>query len=170
MYVKQLCSRDLVSARTNATLADVAALMCRHRVGTVVVTRQSAGRPEAIGIITDRDIVRAQLERTADLSRLNVEDVMSRDLLVLDENVSIEEAIQRLRARSVRRAPVVTRDGMLVGLVSVDDLVAELARRFGALARLLERQTAREADRAVVYAPLEPAATSSGTAQPRQHP
>jgi CBS domain-containing protein len=59
---------------------------------------------------------------------------------VLGEEDAVDDAIQRMRARAVRRAPVVTSHGALAGLVSTDDLVTEVARELGSLANVLERQ------------------------------
>jgi CBS domain-containing protein len=56
----------------------------------------------------------------------------------------MEEAVATLRARAVRRAPVVNARQELVGLVSTDDLIAEVARQVGALATLLQRQPEQE--------------------------
>jgi CBS domain-containing protein len=144
MNVGQISSRNLVSAPVSAPLSEIARLMYERHVGAVVVTKAPADQPVAAGIITDRDVVLAQLNRTADLSRLRAEDVMTRDPLVLNEEDSIEHAIQRMRARGVRRAPVVTAHGALAGLVSTDDLIAQVARELVSLGRLLEQQPKRE--------------------------
>lgn len=145
MKIGELCSRPVVSIPASATLAEVAVLMREHHVGAVVVTKATLDRPIAVGIITDRDIVRAQLDHTADLSRLSAEDTMSRDPLVLSVELSLGEAIQRLRSRSVRRAPVITATGALAGLVSTDDLLGQIARELAGLARLVTEQPSREA-------------------------
>ncbi len=144
MKVGELCSRDAVCAAASAPLLEVARLMCDEHVGAVVITKAPLDEPVAVGIITDRDIVRAQLDRTAELSRLRAEDVMTHDPLVVNEEDSVEAAIQRMRARGVRRAPVVTSHGVLIGLVSTDDLIAQLSGELANLARLLEQQPKRE--------------------------
>ena len=145
MKIGELYSRPVVSIPSSATLAEVAVLMREHHVGAVVVTKVTSDRPIPVGMITDRDIVQAQLDHTADLSRLRTEDVMSRDPLVLNVDLSLDEAIQRLRARGVRRAPVITPTGALVGLVSTDDLLGQIARELAGLARLVKEQPGREA-------------------------
>ena len=143
MKIGTVCSRNPVTASVSASLADVARLMYENNVGTVIVTSNPADRPVASGIVTDRDIVRAQLTHAADLSRLNAAEVMTRDPLVVCEDDSTEDALRRMRERGVRRAPVISASGALTGIVSTDDLIAHLAQEFGALARLLERQAGR---------------------------
>ena len=114
--------------------------MREAHVGAVVVTEGDIGRARVAGIITDRDIVRAQLGRTADLSSLSAGETMTRDPLVLLEEESIDGAIAHLRARRVRRAPVVRPDGTPVGMVSVDDLLRHLAGKLSGLAGIVARQ------------------------------
>jgi CBS domain-containing protein len=89
-------------------------------------------------------MVRALLKHPQGLTAVRAEDVMTHDPLVLSEEDSVDEAIKRMRARGVRRAPVVTSHGMLVGLVSTDDLFAQVARELVDLATLLEQQPRRE--------------------------
>ncbi len=60
---------------------------------------------------------------------------MTGDPLVLNEEMSVEEALHRLRNRHVRRAPVISSTGRLIGVLSLDDLLAHLAGNLRALAR-----------------------------------
>ena len=140
MNVGTICSRELASVEASTPLAEVARLMFANHVGAVVVTKSPIDRRVAVGMITDRDITRAQLAGTADLSRIPALSVMTHDPLVLEESMSVEEAIGCMRARSVRRAPVVSANGALIGLVSTDDLIAHVARELAGLSRLLDLQ------------------------------
>jgi CBS domain-containing protein len=146
MSVGTLCSRHPVCVSAGAPISEVARLMRDQHVGAVIVTESGGERPRAIGMITDRDIVRAQLERTADLSRLSAGEVMTRKPLVIGEEESVDGAIANLRARGVRRAPVVGLDGTLVGLISADDLLTHLARKLTGLAEIVGRQPRAERD------------------------
>jgi len=143
MNVGSICSRRAVCVSTGATLAEVAVLMNEEHVGAVIVTAGGAD-PHVVGIITDRDIVRAQLDQVADLSRLSAGETMTGKPLVFEESESIEGAIAHLRARGVRRAPVVTADGKPIGLVSTDDLLAHLAGTLSGMAGIVARQLRKE--------------------------
>jgi CBS domain-containing protein len=144
MNVGQMCSRGVVHVSESATLQEVATLMRDRHVGAVVVVTSPLDAPVAVGIITDRDIVRAQLEHVADLARLRAGDAMTKDPLTLRVNQQLDDAIDSMRARGVRRAPVVTAEGALFGFLSSDDLVWETVRQLGTLARLLRGQPAAE--------------------------
>ncbi|HTX04601.1 MAG TPA: CBS domain-containing protein [Steroidobacteraceae bacterium] len=146
MLVGTLCSRRPLTVSTGAPMSDVARLMRDERIGAVIVTDRARGGPRVIGMITDRDIVRAQLERAADLSRLSAGDVMTRDPLVIGEEESVGGAIAHLRARGVRRAPVIALDGTLLGLISADDLLANVARKVIGLAEIVGGQRRIERD------------------------
>lgn len=137
MLVGSLCSLRPVCVSTGAPISDVARLMRDQHVGAVIVTEGGPERLHAVGIITDRDIVRAQLERTADLSRLSAGEVMTRQPLVIGEEESVDGAIAHLRARGVRRAPVVALDGTLIGLISADDLLGQVAHKLMGLAEIV---------------------------------
>jgi CBS domain-containing protein len=141
MNVGEECSRPAATVPLSATLAEAAALMRERNVGAVIVTQSPSVRPIAVGVVTDRDIVRAQLDHTADLSSLGVEQTMSRDPLEINAQSDIDDAIFRMRARGVRRAPVVSGDGTLVGVVSIDDLIARVAQDLLGLSTALARQS-----------------------------
>lgn len=146
MLVGSLCSRRPVTVNQGAPISDVACLMRDQHVGAVIVTDTGPDRSRAVGMITDRDIVRAQLERTADLSRLSAAEVMTRNPLVIGEEESVDGAIAHLRARGVRRAPVVALDGTVVGLISADDLLTQVARKLMGLAEIVGWQRRAERD------------------------
>jgi CBS domain-containing protein len=144
MKIAKVCTKGAITVSPSAALSEAAQTMCASNVGTVVVTASHADRLVVVGIITDRDIVRAQLHRTSDLSRLAVSEVMTPDPLVLSEQESIETAINQMLARGVRRAPVIDASGMLVGLVSTDDLLAQVSDELVNLVQPIVQQAIRK--------------------------
>ena len=144
MKVTDLCRREVVTISAAAPVVEAARLMCSQRVGAVIVTTSPADRAIAVGVLTDRDIVCAQLAGARDLGQLRVADVMAADPLVLNAEDPIDEAIRRMRARGVRRAPVAGPGGVLTGVISFDDLLAHISGKLAALARLTGRQARRE--------------------------
>ena len=96
--------------------------MCNEHVGSLVVVAREDPLRNPIGILTDRDIVRGQLRRAADLT----------------------EAIEALHAHTVRRAPVLDGFGALAGMVTLDDLLPAVTQELGALAGLMGSQAGHE--------------------------
>lgn len=140
MNIGEIASKQAVTAPLSASLQEVCEMMLQCGVGAVVVTESVDGHARVAGIITDRDIVRARLGRSSALSALLVADVMTRTPLVLDAEDSVANAIRHLQARGVRRAPVIDRDGRLLGLVSTDDLLGEVAAELSGLAQIVAKQ------------------------------
>lgn len=129
-------------------LAEAARTMRDTSVGALVVVDAGETHQRPIGMLTDRDIVRGQLLKAADLHCLIVRDVMSSCPLVLSVELELFEAIEALNRRGVRRAPVVNDAGALVGVISLDDLVPAVANEFLSLANLLDlRPSLRSARR-----------------------
>jgi CBS domain-containing protein len=140
MIIGTVCTRDVCTCDRLEPLAKAARVMTERHVGTLVVVDSKGGKLRPVGIVTDRDIVRGQLDRAQDLYCLNVEDVMTSNPLTLTQATGIEEAVARLNERGVRRAPVVDEQGNLVGILSTDDLLPALAAELGALAQLIRTQ------------------------------
>lgn len=135
MKLSRICNRPPITAPASSPLSEIAELMVRHQVGAIILTETPSVRPVATGIVTDRDIVRAQMGRAADLSTIRVADVMTPDPLEICETQDLHEVIRRMHDRGVRRAVVVATDGSLKGVVSTDDLLAELTLELVGLAK-----------------------------------
>lgn len=101
-----------------ASVMDAATLMRAGDVGDVVVLEE--GR--LCGILTDRDIVVRVLATGDDPSSVRVGDVCSRELVTVSEGDGIGNAVRLVRAKAVRRLPVLDDDGRLVGILSLGDL------------------------------------------------
>lgn len=143
MNIGAICSREVYVAGPTEPLAQAAREMCRRNVGTVVVVERQGELVRPIGIVTDRDIVRALVERGARIDELEIGTVMTWSPLALHEDSEIAEAIEFLSDGALRRAPVISDAGDLVGIVSIDDLLPIVSEELGALTKLIERQTRR---------------------------
>jgi CBS domain-containing protein len=140
MNIGEICSRRPVTASARAPLSDVARLMYENHVGSVVLTLAPADRPTAVGILTDRDIICAQVRHGADLSRLPASQEMTPDPLSFREITRVEDALACMRAKGVRRAIVLDDTGALTGVVSIDDILLNLSEQVAAIGRTLETQ------------------------------
>lgn len=112
---------DTVSIEPTADLAAAAKLLVKHRIGAVVICG-AGGRLS--GILSERDIMRALAEHGADALGLPVSQVMTRNVMTCSEDDSVASLMERMTAGRFRHLPVL-RDGKLVGLVSIGDVVKQ---------------------------------------------
>ncbi|WP_455377399.1 CBS domain-containing protein [Petrachloros mirabilis] len=102
--------------------AQTAARIMRDRgIGSLFVTNGK----EVIGIITDTDMVRRVVAAGADAPKTTVEQIMSAPIMTIEESKTLLDA-NDLMAQTHLRHLGVTRDGKLVGMISVRDLVVFL--------------------------------------------
>jgi CBS domain-containing protein len=144
MPIGELAIREVVVATRETSVLDAAKLMRQYHVGDVVVTDQTGGRCVPVGIVTDRDIVIEVLAQELDAASLSVGDLLTGALTTVDEEEGISQTIELMRARGVRRLPVVDSEGELAGIVSVDDLVELLAKELNDVSKLISREQKRE--------------------------
>jgi len=112
---------DVISIEPTADLAGAANLLARHGIGAVLILG-AGGRLS--GILSERDIVRAVSEKGADALRLPVAQVMTRNVATCSEEDTVAELMERMTEGKFRHLPVL-RDGELVGLVSIGDVVKQ---------------------------------------------
>ena len=144
MNVGEVCSREVYIFKADEPLANAVAEMMKRHIGAIVVVEPEPDRVRPVGIVTDRDVIRGKVSLKKDLPSLTLRDVMTSPALTVCETSGIAEAIERMRGRGVRRAPVVNDSGDLVGIVSLDDLLPIVSEELGALARLVGNQARRE--------------------------
>ena len=111
---------EVVSVRPHEEVAAVAKSLARHRIGAALV-RDAAG--DVLGIVSERDIVRAVALHGADAVAMPVLELMTRALHTVTPRTRITEALALMTDRRVRHLPVIDDDGTLAGLVSIGDLV-----------------------------------------------
>ena len=120
MRIADVMTPDPQTVRTGDTLQSAAQLMDELNVGVLPVVDGG----ELIGILTDRDIVIRSTSAGQDPNTAKVSDAMTTDAQTLQEDASVEEAVEIMEERQLRRVPVVNGAGRLVGIVSLGDLAA----------------------------------------------
>lgn len=146
MPIGEICNREVVFARRDETVREAARLMREHHVGDLVVVDERDGRRVPTGILTDRDIAVGIVAKHLDPDALAIGDVMGPELLTVKETDGVAETIELMRAKGVRRIPVVDAAGALVGIVTADDMLDLLAEELSAIARIVSREQRREAE------------------------
>ena len=144
MNAGELCNRDVVTTGRDTSVLEAAKLMRDHHVGSLVIIETSEGRTEPVGILTDRDIVIEVIAENVNVADVCVCDVMSYALLKVNENETVFDTAQRMRARGVRRVPVVNSNCELVGILALDDILGLLSEELSLLSRLTTREAEQE--------------------------
>lgn len=145
MAIGEICSREVVICSRPTSVQAAAELMRRHHVGAlVVVDEQSDGRRIPVGIVTDRDIAVGVVAKGLSPDGIDVGEVMLPELVVGRESDGVSETLARMRAHGVRRLPIVDAQGILIGIVTADDLLDLLAEEMTALAHLISQEQRHE--------------------------
>jgi len=139
-----LCTRIVTIADRSMSVVQAAQLMRDHHVGCLVVVDETDNGRLVVGLLTDRDIVTAAVAQEMDPARLQVEDVMTRDVVSALEADSVADLLGTMRRKGLRRLPVTSPSGVLVGLVTLDDLLQVLSEQLHAMALSIEAGQLRE--------------------------
>ncbi len=112
-----------VTVSPSATVADVMFQMRNENIGAVIVVDD--GQP--VGIITEKDVLRRAILEGKDVYTTRAQEVMSTSLLTIEADRPIKEALELMRAKTIRRLAV-TKHGALVGLVTERRLLEAIVR------------------------------------------
>ncbi len=128
-------SREVVSVEPNATLAAAVALLAEQRIGAVIVLGVDR---RIVGILSERDIVRALAEHGAGVLDEPVSRLMTRKVSTCTEADTVSSIMERMTDGKFRHLPVVEQ-GRLAGIISIGDVVKHRLRE-------MERDTAAMRD------------------------
>lgn len=145
MSIGEYCNREVIIARRDESVLEAARLMRTHHVGAVVVVEEMNDKRYPVGVITDRDLVIEVMVNKLDPETVLIGEVVRENVVSVGESTSVFDAVQHMRARGVRRAPVTGRSGELVGIIAVDDLIALLAEEMSELYKLIRVEQEHEA-------------------------
>ena len=118
--VRDVMTENLVTLPGSAPLADAARRMREADIGDVIVMADG----DMCGVVTDRDIVVRGIAEGKDPQSATLDEICSHDVVTIGPDDSIDQAVQLMRQRAIRRLPVVE-GGRPVGMVSIGDLAIE---------------------------------------------
>ena len=122
--LREVMSPNVATVESDASVADAAKVMVKGGFGSVIIVHGKM----LVGILTERDVLRAAAEET-DLSAALIEDWMTPDPEPAEPELETEEAAGMMLSRGFRHLPV-TQDGDLVGIVRLRDVLsARIGRR-----------------------------------------
>jgi CBS domain-containing protein len=118
LLVKHMMLTNVITASPNMTVKETIKTLYEKHVGCVVTIDEDR---ECIGIFTERDAVRLVAKDV--LLNQPLDNVMTKNVVTIQEDSSINEVRRIICAHRIRHLPVVNQKGKLVGLLSVRDLL-----------------------------------------------
>lgn len=127
MLVKNWMNKDVITVDANESMLEAINLLKKHGIRTLPVMRDN----ELVGVVTDRDLKRASASDATTLevhellyllSKIKVNEVMSRTLITVPFDYTLEEAAETLLKNKISGVPVVDHDGRVAGIITQTDL------------------------------------------------
>lgn len=115
-----------VDINDNPSALDVARLMAKHRIGSIVVIEGNNKSP--VGMVTERDIIKKVTAQNKSADQVAVRHIMSSPLVTVKSIDSVDTAAETIAENRVKRLVVLEQDGSMVGILSVTDIAKKLAR------------------------------------------
>jgi CBS domain-containing protein len=115
--VLDIMTNKPVTAHKDMTLKDAATLMSKEDVNSVLIVENN----QPVGIVTDEDIVRKCVATGLDAKKLKIKDIASMNLITINPNEDVYEALALMREHNIRQLPVVDKE--LVGFLTVKGIL-----------------------------------------------
>jgi CBS domain-containing protein len=119
--VRDIMTKNVVTIEVNRTALEAAKIMAEKGISSLIVLNDQ----DPVGIVTERDFVKKICIKELNVSRVKVNEVMSKLLTFADPEIPIEVAVQRMVNHKIRRLPIME-DGKVVGIITVTDLAKYL--------------------------------------------
>lgn len=117
--ILQLKGTDIYSVKPDAKIAEAVTILNEKNIGAVLVREQNGN---VVGILSERDIVRRLGSRGAEALSMGVSECMTSNIYTCSVDASVDELMGMMTEKRIRHLPV-TRDGNIVGVVSIGDVV-----------------------------------------------
>lgn len=131
MLLKDVMNTRVITIRPDVSLRKASKTMCENRIGSLIVTENE----KIVGIITQTDILKAVAEER-DLDATLVEDVMNRKVYTIDYEKTVEDAVNLMMEKKIKRLPV-TKEGKLIGIITASDIITVEPKLITGIANLL---------------------------------
>lgn len=145
LKVEDVMVKEVITLDENSTVKEAADIMNKFEIGCLIAVRKG----KAMGIITERDLLKRVVAEAKDATQTKVKDVMSSPLVVVEPGMDLEEAVKLMFQMKIKKLPVV--DGKrLVGLVTLTDIARFQPQMIKILKQLAIRQAASKSMKKVI--------------------
>lgn len=145
LKVEDVMVKEVITLDENSTVKEAADIMNKFEIGCLIAVRKG----KAIGIITERDLLKRVVAEAKDATKTKVKDIMSSPLVVVEPNTDLEEAVKLMFQMKIKKLPVV--DGKrLVGLITLTDIARFQPQMIKILKQLAKRQATPKSMKKVI--------------------
>lgn len=137
MKIGEICTRQVVTMTKDANAYELSYLMAKEHVGSVIIVEQAAAGYQPIGIVTDRDVVLQVTAKKLDPESTTAQDLMTGELVTGYLAWGITETMRHMHRHGIRRLPIVDHNQLLVGIVTIDDLIDVVMSELGELSETI---------------------------------
>jgi CBS domain-containing protein len=117
--LKSKADDAVVTVPSGTTIRDAADILAKRRIGTVVISDDGQ---TALGILSERDVVRELAQRGASVLTEPVDDYMTTKLITCSREANADQVLATMTEKRFRHMPVVE-DGRMVGIITLGDVV-----------------------------------------------
>jgi len=119
LKVEDVMVKEVITINENASVKEAAGIMNQFEIGSIIVMRSG----KAVGIVTERDLLKRVIAEGMDAKKTKVKDIMSSPLIVIAPDVEMEDAMRLMFEKKIKKLVVVDQK-RLVGLVSLTDIAS----------------------------------------------
>jgi CBS domain-containing protein len=139
MSLENFCRRPLIKVSPDTNIAEACRLMEQNNIGALVAERDG----KLCGIVTDRDIALRVVGALKDPRMTLVKDIMTPDPIRISVNKTLHHLTSLMHAYHVRRVPIVNGFDTAVGIVTLDDLIADLGDQMSEIGKAISEEFPR---------------------------
>ena len=145
LKVEDVMVKEVITIDENSTVKEAAEVMNKFEIGCLIAVRKG----KAMGIVTERDLLKRVIAEAKDAAKTKVKDVMSSPLVVVEPGTDLEEAVRLMFQMKIKKLPVVE-GKRLVGLVSLTDIARFQPQMIKILKQLAMKQAAPKSMKKVI--------------------
>ncbi|HEY7219812.1 MAG TPA: CBS domain-containing protein [Candidatus Binatia bacterium] len=139
MSLKNFCRKPLVKVAPETNIVETCRLMEQNNVGSVVAEQEG----KLCGILTDRDIALRVAGAGKDPQKTLVKDIMTPDPIRISADKDLPQLTALMHAYHVRRVPIVNGFDTALGIVTLDDLIAQLGDEMSEIGKAISEEFPR---------------------------
>ena len=123
--------REVIAINPDISIREASKVMSQHNIGSLLVLDDE----KLVGILTERDVLNL-VARGENLDEVKVKDVMSRDVITIESDKKIEDAVDLMLKHKIKKLPVME-SGKIVGIITTSDIIVAEPKLIEAIASLI---------------------------------